>query len=120
GCASTATLIGPLDWTPLRGLDDPSPVSADAPLAQSYPGIAPFAARITPAVVHADQCLLDVNASSFLGGLRALVVDFDNPKAQRAYFALTTSSSAIVDVGGVGVIKRPFDLGGRSTVRIGA
>ena len=60
GCASAATVIGPLDWTPLRGLEDPSPIAATGPLAASYAGMPPFAAAITPAVVYADSCLLDV------------------------------------------------------------
>lgn len=118
GCARSAALIGPLDWTPLRALEDPSPVDPHAPLAASYPGVAPFAAAVTPAIVHADQYFLDVNASSALLNSRAVVVDVAIPRAETIHLALTSSSAAVVDVGGVRAIRRGFEAGGRSTMRL--
>lgn len=118
GCARSASVIGPLDWTPLRALDDPSPVDPHGPLAASYPGIAPFAAAITPAEVHADQCLLDVNATSALQGVRAVVVDVAVPRAETIHFALTSSSAAVVDVAGVRVLRRGFESGGKPVTRL--
>ncbi len=75
GCARAATVVGPLDWTPLRGLEDPSPIAPTGPLAGGYAGMPPFAAAIAPAVVQADACQLDVAATSALQGVRAVVVD---------------------------------------------
>ena len=118
GCARTASVIGPLDWTPLRALEDPSPVDPHAPLAATYPGIAPFSASVAPLVVRADQCQLDVNAQSALTGLRAVVVDLTVPRAQTIHLALTSASAAIVDAGGVRAIRRGFESGGRPVMRM--
>jgi hypothetical protein len=112
GCVNAAAVIGPLDWTPLRALDKPSPIPAIGPLAGSYRGVAPFAAQVVPVTVRADQCQLDVSVTSYVQGLRAVVVDFDNPKQQRAFFSLTSTSAAVLDVGGVTVARRGFEVGG--------
>jgi hypothetical protein len=118
GCANEATVVGPLDWTPLRGLDDASPIEADKPLAASYPGVAPFAAQITPMTARADSCLLDVNALSGLQGVRAVVVDLAVPKAETIHLALTSSSAAVVDVGGARAIRRGFEAGGKPVMKL--
>jgi hypothetical protein len=120
GCAPAATLVGPLDWTPLRALEDASPIDAHAPLAATYPGVAPFAAGLTPAVTHADLCQLDVNAASAILGVRAVVVDLAVPRAGLVHLALTSSSAAVVDAGGVRVLRRGFELGGRPVMRLGS
>jgi hypothetical protein len=117
GCVTAATVIGPLDWTPLRALDDPSPIEAGQPLAKSYPGIAPFAAALVPMVVHADACQLDASSVSVLQGTRAIVVDLAVPHPGSVHLALTTSSAAVVDVGGVRAIRRGFEAGGRPVMR---
>src|SRR5262245_24172353 len=77
GCAREATVVGPLDWAPLSGIEGPSPVAHDKPLGKSYAGVAPFAASIEPVRIRADGCFLDVNAPSFLAGARAVVVDVE-------------------------------------------
>ena len=118
GCASTATVVAPLDWTPLRGLDTALPIGPDDAIAKTYPGIAPFAAAIAPEILHADRCQLDVNTTSFLAGTRALVVDVIVPFAQTIHLALTTASAAVVDVGGVRAMTRAFEAGGRPVQRL--
>ncbi len=118
GCARAATVVGPLDWTPLRGLEDPSPIDPLRPLAAAYAGMPPFAAAITPAVVQADSCQLDVSATSALQGVRAVVVDLVIPRAETVHLALTTSSAAVVDVGGVRALRRGFEAGGKPVMRL--
>jgi hypothetical protein len=119
GCAAEASIIGPLDAMALVGIEGPSPVRAvGAPLAESYRGIAPFGAAIRPEIVKADACELDVNATSFLQGSRAAVIDIDNPSAQRVSFALTTSAAAVVEVGGVVAIRRGYEAGGGAVMRL--
>ena len=86
---------------PLRGLEMSIPIGPDAPMAASYAGVAPFAAQITPAVVHADQCLLDTSSTSLLQGTRALVVDVTVPRAQTIHLALSSSSAAVLEAGDV-------------------
>jgi hypothetical protein len=120
GCARAATVIGPLESTGLRALEAPSPVNPLAPLAASYRGVAPFGAAAGPSVVNADACAVDVNANGFLQGLRAVVVDVDVPRAQTIRLALTTSSAAVLEVGGVAAIRRGFDAGGHPVTRLAA
>jgi len=117
GCATTATVIAPLDWTPLRGLETKLAIGPDQAIEKSYPGIAPFAAAIVPEILHADRCLLDVNATSFLQGTRALVVDVIVPFAQTIHLTLTSASAAVVEVGGVRALTRAFEAGGRPLAR---
>ncbi|MGK3984817.1 hypothetical protein WME99_17355 [Sorangium sp. So ce136] len=120
GCAGEAALVGPLDPAPLQSLARPSPVSSapGAPLARSYPGIAPFAASASPIVVRADACAIDVDAVSALQGTRAVVVDLHNPVAQRVSLALASSSAAVLEVGGVTAIQRDYASGGAQVTRL--
>lgn len=120
GCLQEATVIGPVDWTPLSGLRSPSPVAFDAPLAESYAGVAPFESQVTPYVVRADTCQLPVNATSFQQGVRAIVVDVKSEEAQRVHFALTSSSAAVLEVGGTKVLERSFEAGGDTVTRYGS
>ncbi|WP_438006000.1 hypothetical protein WME89_46305 [Sorangium sp. So ce321] len=120
GCAGEAALVGPLDPAPLQSLARPSPVSSapGAPLARSYPGIAPFAASASPIVVRADACAIDIDAVSALQGTRAVVVDLHNPVAQRVSLALASSSAAVLEVGGVTAIQRDYASGGAQVTRL--
>jgi hypothetical protein len=118
GCAQEAALVAPLDWTPLRGLEDPSPIAPTGAFAEAYAGAKPFYARVAPQVIHADACQLDVNATFALPGVRALVVDIDNPQDQRVFVALSTTSAAVLDLGGVRMIRRGFEAGNSGVTRL--
>ncbi len=120
GCATVASVVGPLDWASLRALEGPTPVPPTGAMPDALPGVAPFSARAVPTVVRADECQLDANATSSLQGTRAVVIDFENPKAQKAHFSLTTSSAALLEVGGVAVLRREFAAGGRTVTRLGS
>ncbi len=117
GCVKAATVVGPIDWTPLRGLEDPSPIAADQPLAKSYAGIPPFGAQVAPVVVGADACQLDVASTSVLQGTRAVVVDLTVPRPETISVSLTSSSAAVLDVGGARAIRRGFEAGGQAVLR---
>jgi hypothetical protein len=117
GCAQGAAVIGPLSATPLRSLDDPSPIAPTDPLADGYPGIPPFAAKAAAEEVHADQCQIDVNAASQLQGTRAVVVDLAVPRPEAVHLAFTSASAAVVEVGGVRALRRGFEAGGRPVTR---
>ncbi|WP_437811124.1 hypothetical protein [Sorangium sp. So ce1078] len=120
GCAGEAALVGPLDPAPLQSLARPSPVSSapGAPLARSYPGIAPFARATSPIVVRADACAINVDAVSALQGTRAVIVDLHNPIAQRVSLALASSSAAVLEVGGVPALQRDYAAGGAQVTRL--
>jgi len=120
GCLQEATVIGPVDWTPLSGLEANSPLPLGEPLADSYPGVQPFEARVFPFVVRADACQLPINATSFQQGVRAIVVDVQSEEAQRIHFALTSSSAAVLEVGGSKVLERRFESGGDRVTRYGS
>lgn len=111
GCARAASIVAPLDWAALRGLSEPSPIAASGPFAATYPGPKPFWASVEPQIIHANTCLLDPSATISLPGLRAIVVDIDNPRPQRIHFALSSSSAAVVDIAGTRIIERGFESG---------
>lgn len=117
GCVQTATVVGPLDWTPLVGLDAKVPIGPGLPIQKTYRGVAPFAAEVVPAVVHADACQISVNATSVLQGTRALVVDLLVSRAQTVSLSFSSTSAAVVEVGGVQAIRRGYEAGGRPTTQ---
>ncbi|MEZ4298292.1 MAG: hypothetical protein R3B70_25285 [Polyangiaceae bacterium] len=120
GCALTARVAGPLDWSALNSLEKPTPVSATAAFPETFPGIAPFASARAAVLAEADACSLETRGGSALQGSRVVVLDVESPSAQRASVVLESSSAAIVEVGGVAVLRRPFAAGGGSVVRFGA
>ncbi|MCC6524039.1 MAG: hypothetical protein IT373_15370 [Polyangiaceae bacterium] len=117
GCARAASVVGPVDATPLESLEREPLIGAEGPLAPAYPGVPPFAAETRPVVVRADACRLDLSAASALTGSRLAAVDVVVPEAQRITVALTSASAANVFVGGVGAIARPLAAGSRALLR---
>ena len=120
GCAREAALVAPLDWAALRGLAEPSQVPPTGAFAATYPGARPFFAEVTPHVVRADACTLDVNATIALPGVRAVVVDIVNPREQKVFLSLASRSAAVVDVAGTRVIRRGFEAGDSAVTRLGS
>jgi hypothetical protein len=119
GCVGEAAVVGPVDAMPLLGIEKRAPAfDAGTPFAEAYRGIEPFATSIKPEVVGADSCFIDVNATSFLMGTRAVVVDIENPRAQRVSFALTSASAANVEAGGAPILRRGYEAGGGFVMRL--
>jgi hypothetical protein len=120
GSVPSVTGIGPFASAPLAGVERPTPVeAAGAPLAASYPGIAPFAAALKPLVLEADDGTIDAGSLSVMQGVSALVIDVDSPRAQKIHLALRTTAAAVVVVGGKVAFDRPYLLGGAPAVRFG-
>lgn len=120
GCAREATVIGPLDGFPLAALRRATPLeAAGAKLAESYPGVSPFAESIAPHVVSVDECRLPVDTTSHLDGLRAVVVDVEVPRPMRMGVTLRSASAAVVVVGGQPVIERGYERGGAALFSLG-
>ncbi|MDC0740177.1 hypothetical protein [Polyangium mundeleinium] len=119
GCAREAALVAPLDFAALRGLAEPSQVVPTGAFGATYPGARPFFAEVTPYVVRADACALDVNATFSLPGVRAVVVDIENPREQTVFVSLASRSAAVVDVAGTRVIRRGFEAGDGAVTRLG-
>lgn len=119
GCVPRAALAGPLASPGITALDAPSPVKADAPMPADFAGVAPFATRAAVDTVIADACGLSIDETSPLMGLRALVVDIDNPREQNLFVALSTTSASALDIGGRRVLARPFSAGGGWSTHLG-
>lgn len=118
GCASEATVIGPLTWAPVSGVAEPDPLAnADAKIERAYAGDGAFAKKIEPVIVRAKGCWIDLEAESALSGVRDVVVDVDVPEAQTIGVALRSQSTSILRVGGKIAIDRPYDLGGDPVTR---
>lgn len=117
GCVPAALVVGPVAWPPLRGLAAPSPIPASGPLPADLAGVPPFAAHAPSVATSADACDLDLSAPSTQRGVRLVVVELDNPTAQTVTVALTTSSAAVLELGGHRLVERPYWLGAeRATV----
>lgn len=118
GCAREATVVAPLDWAALKGLEDPSPIAAVGAFATTYPGPAPFFSTLTPYVVRGDHCELDINATNGLPGVRAVVVDVENPREQRLFVSLSSTSAAVVELAGTQLLRRGFEAGDSNVTRM--
>ncbi|MRG94023.1 hypothetical protein [Polyangium spumosum] len=120
GCAREAAVVAPLDFAALRGLAEPSQIAPAGAFGATYPGARPFFAEVTPYVARANACKLDANATFSLPGVRAVVVDIENPRAQKVYLALSSTSAAVVDVAGTRVLRRGFEAGSSAVTRLGS
>jgi hypothetical protein len=117
GSAARATVVGPLSWSPLGGVEAATALE-EGPVRESYPGVGPFAAQVKPWVVEAEDAVIDASAVSVLPGLYAVVVDVDSATAQRAWLTLQTTASAVLVVGGKVATTRPYSLGGGPVLRM--
>jgi hypothetical protein len=117
GSAARATVVGPLSWSPLGGVEAATALE-EGPVRESYPGVGPFAAQVKPWVVEAEDAVIDASAVSVLPGLYAVVVDVDSATAQRAWLTLLTTASAVLVVGGKVATTRPYSLGGGPVLRM--
>lgn len=112
GCAREATVVGPLRGAALVALNEPTAIEKEAELLASYPGPGPFAKKVTPAVVSADECALPAEGDTWMAGLRAVVVDVEVPRPMRLGLSLRSSSAASVIVGDEAALVRGYDRGG--------
>ncbi len=118
GCLPAATVIGPLNATPLTWLEGKGAVNVADPLAASYAGPSRFAPA-TVVRIASNACELDTRDTNRLLGARELVFDVENPKEQRLSFAITSSAAAVLEVGGVRVLERRYEAGGAPTLVMG-
>ncbi|MFO0676748.1 MAG: hypothetical protein U0169_09445 [Polyangiaceae bacterium] len=118
GCATEATVVGPLSWASLGGLTEKDPLeAADAVLDASYPLPGAFGSRIAPVVVKDRGCAIPLSANLSEPGVRDVVVDVTVKKAGRIGLALRTNAPGILRAGGLTVIERPYEAGGGTVAR---
>jgi hypothetical protein len=118
GCLPAATVVGPLNATPLTALEGQAVVKPLDALGSAYAGPSRFAPAAV-ARVASDACEIDARQTSRLLGSREIVVDVENPKEQRLGFAVTSSAAAVLEVGGVRVLERRYESGGAPTLVMG-
>jgi hypothetical protein len=119
GCATEATLIGPLSWTAVTGVHDADPLEkADTRLEASYPSASAFRAPTPAVVVRGRGCALDPAWTSVEKGVRDVVVDATVDRAQAIGVAIRTHGTATLRAGGRVVIERPYAVGGDEATRL--
>jgi hypothetical protein len=118
GCASEALVVGPLSWTPITGVGEPDPLDRpEAKIETAYPTDDAFDSRVHPTLVRGGGCHLDLSAESSSAGVRDVIVDLDVPEAETIGLVLRAHGTAELRIGGVPVVKRPFELGDREAAR---
>jgi hypothetical protein len=119
GCASAATVVGPLAWTSVSGVHEPDPLQAfDAALMPTYEMPGTFARLARAYVVGHRGCVVDPGAVTVTGGTRDVVVDVRVDRAQTIGVVLRAHSAATLRAGGRVVAERAYDLGGDEVARL--
>ncbi len=119
GCATAATVLGPVDWKTLTALDAPSPLDAyDAPMPAEFTTPGAFGRRVAPARIEERGCHLPLAAVTAEAGLREVVVDVTVPKAQSLVVELQSTSAARLRIGGLVALERAHELGGRDVALV--
>jgi hypothetical protein len=119
GCATEATVVGPVDWTPLSSLGAVSPVAMVGRLEAQYPGVSAFERGVAPVTSSGDACQIPTRLAGAFSGTFDVVVDVENPRDQTLSFVVRSSAAASLRVGGVEVVTRRFDAGGQQLTVLG-
>jgi hypothetical protein len=118
GCARQATVIGPMTWAPVTGVEEASPFDrANARTEASYEMVSAFHATAHPVPVRERGCGIVLSAESSRPGVREVIVDVDVPQAQTIGIAMRAHAAGKLRVGGVTVLRRPFELGDGEAAR---
>ncbi len=119
GCVRAATVAGPLHWAALGQLSAPLALETPStPFPSSWPGLPPFGADARPQIVEADGCELGTRGASAAVGLRVAAVDVESSAERPLWIGLTSTSAAVVSVGGTTVLQRPFHAGPSRVTRM--
>jgi hypothetical protein len=118
GCARQATVIGPVTWAPVTGIDDPSAFErGDTPIEASYETMSAFQAMAHPVLVGERGCAIVLSAESWRPGVREVIVDVDVPQPQTIGIAMRAHAASKLRVGGAVALRRPFELGDGEAAR---
>ena len=118
GCVREALVFGPVAWTPVSSVHEPTTIDvAGTPAPAEVPGPGPFTVKLVPAAVRALGCHMPLYAQSNAQGVRDVVVDVDVPKAGWIGIGLRSNSAATVRAGGMLAIDRPHALGSGPVAR---
>ena len=118
GCVRDALVIGPVAWTPVSSVNEPTTIDvAGTPVPADLPGPGPFTPKLVPAAVRALGCHIPLYAQSNAQGVRDVVVDVDVPRAGWVGVGLRTNSAATLRAGGRLALERPNALGSGPVAR---
>lgn len=119
GCVSQATLVGPLSWAPVSGVDDPDPLAAvGTPLEKAYRVPGGFDVAAPPLPLEGRGCGLDPALVSPAPGVREVLVDVILERPTRLGVALRAQGPAVLRVGGEVILRRPYGLGADETLQL--
>ncbi|MDB4943446.1 MAG: hypothetical protein JWP97_2980 [Labilithrix sp.] len=112
GCVRSASVVGPISYTPVSTAGEPTTVDVPGtPAPAEVKGPGPFLPRLAPGQVTALGCHLPLYAQLNAHGVRDVVVDVDVPKAGWLGVAIRTNSAAVVRAGGQLAVERSNALG---------
>jgi hypothetical protein len=95
GCAREVTVLGPLAWTSITSVHEPSLLDAfDAAIPASFTPPGPFGVPTAPLLVRGRACAVDLAAPSARGGLRDVVFDLEVTEKQAIGVALRAHGAA--------------------------
>lgn len=118
GCVREAAMIGPVGWTPVSTVREPTNLDQAGAIAPAeLPGPSPFLTSIHAVPVKALGCHIPLYAESNMQGVRDLIVDVEVPKAGWLGVGLRAGSAAVVRAGGQLALERPFSAGSGQIAR---
>jgi hypothetical protein len=118
GCVREASIIGPVGWTPVSSVREPTNLDqAGAVAPGELPGPSPFLTSVRAVPVKALGCHIPLYSESNMQGVRDVIVDVEVPKAGWVGVGLRASSAAVMRAGGQLAIERPFALGAGQIAR---
>lgn len=117
GCATRATILGPIRATRLSDLETATTLDRfDALLPEAVTSPGPFGRKIAAEPLLASDCRLELGSVSSQGGTREIVVDVDVPASGRIGLMLVTRTPSVLRAGGAHVFTRGIGVGaGEST-----
>ena len=119
GCATEATLIGPLAWTAVTGVTDDDPLAkGDARIEAGYVVAGAFGRTAAPVVAGGRGCAIDPELAGVQKGVRDVVVDVTVDQPQTIGVSMRTHGAAILRAGGKVAIERPYALGGDEVAKL--
>jgi len=118
GCVREAALVGPVAWTTVSGVAEPT--TLDAPnqaMPAEIAGPGPFTTRLRPMAARSLGCHVPLYAETSAQGVRDVVVDVTVPKSGIVGVGLRSTGAAVVHAGGKVVLERPYAVGGGAVAR---
>ena len=107
GCIRDATLLGPVSFTPVSSVADPTQLDhAGVPAPSEVAGPGPFMPKARATAVRALGCHIPLYAQSNAQGVRELIVDVEVPRAGWIGVGLRANNAAVVRAGGQIAVDR--------------